>query len=64
MLIDVAADKLQQLVGHVLASGGRGRLEAVVQRDGYIQIHAFDFLVVDGDDRTHLLSLGDELIWL
>jgi len=56
MLIDIGADKLYQLVGHVLASGGRRRLESVVQLKGNVQIHPFDFLIVDSDDRTHLLS--------
>jgi hypothetical protein len=31
VLADVALDKLQQNIGHVLALGGRGRLEGVVQ---------------------------------
>jgi len=37
---DVALDELQQHVGHVLALGGGGRLEAVVEFAGDVQVHA------------------------
>ena len=56
MLINVAADEVQQHVSHVLALGGRHRLKAIVKLDGYVQVHTFDFLVVYSDRLTHLLS--------
>ena len=46
MLADVLFDELQQNVGHVLAAGGDGRLEGVVQVDVDVQVHAFHLVFV------------------
>ena len=41
ILGNILMDKLQEYIGHVVALGGRCRLEAVVQADFYIDIHSF-----------------------
>ncbi len=55
VLGDVALDELHQDIGHVLPLGGGGRLEGVVQLDGYVQVHSFHLLFFAFADLTHLL---------
>ena len=58
MLRDVLLDVLDQHVGHVLALGGGGGLEGVVQIDFDVQIHALHLGFVRFQ-WTHLLSRRD-----
>ena len=63
VLVDVVLDELQQHVGHVQALGCGDGLEAVVQLDGYVQVHAFHlwFFLLWRSDSPPLLS-QDEAI--
>ena len=56
VLRDILLDELQQHVGHVLPLGGGGRLEGVVQLNGYVQIHSLHLLFLRLLDLPHLLS--------
>ena len=56
MLGYILLDKLQQHVGHVRALGGSDRLEAVVEFDGNVQIHALHLWLFSFFDFPHLLS--------